>query len=133
MIFVCLLLCSALACGEWVSMDVEATAYCSGPCCCGPRARGVTADGTEVSDYPYGVAVDPRVIAYGTPVWIPLGYGYLDNQQPDDRVFYADDTGGIIRRRTRATGRVHVDLRFRRHSSAVRYGVRTITIYVWRD
>ena len=119
---------------DWVAMEVTATAYCSGTCCCGPRAANLTADGTDTITTPYGVAVDPRVIAYGTYVYVPLGCGYLDQQitNEDSRVFLADDTGGIIRRRTRTTGVPHIDLRFRTHRAALKYGKRTITIYLWK-
>ena len=119
---------------EWLPLEVVATGPCCGPCCCGPRAANLTADGTDTLTTPYGVAVDPRVIAYGTYVYVPLGCGYLDQQitNEDSRVFIADDTGGIIRRRTRQTGVPHIDLRFRTHRAALKYGKRTITIYIWR-
>lgn len=133
MILVLLLLITGASSGEWQPVEVVATAYCSGSCCCGPRAAGLTADGTDVRAWPYGVAVDPRWLPYGTPIIVPHGHGYLDQQQPDARLFYADDTGGTIRRRTRATGQPHIDLRFRQHGNAVRFGVRTITILVWKE
>ena len=129
-----LMLLATLACaGEWVPVEVIATAYCPCRVCCGTRAVGLTADGTDVQTWPYGVAVDPRWLPYGTPIWIPTGAGYLDQQQPEERTFYADDTGGTIRRRTRATGRPHIDLRFRQHANAIRFGVRAITVLVWRE
>jgi 3D (Asp-Asp-Asp) domain-containing protein len=107
------------------------------PCqvCCGVRAAGLTADGTDVRSQPYGIAADPTRLPYGTRIWIPLGIGYLDNQRPSDeqRQFTVDDTGGIIRRRTRATGRIHLDLRFRQHRNAQRFGVQTTTVWVWID
>jgi 3D (Asp-Asp-Asp) domain-containing protein len=93
---------------------------------------GLTADGTDVRDEPYGIAVDPRQIPYGTSVLIPAGNGYLDKSRPEDRVFLAYDTGGIIRRRTRSTGVIHIDLRFRRHNNAKKFGVKTITVWIWK-
>ena len=128
-----LLLAVLLHAGEWVPVEVTATAYCPCTRCCGERAVGLTADGTDVRTWPYGIAVDPRWLPYGTPILVPHGLGYLDQQQPAARVFYADDTGGTIRRRARATGRPHIDLRFRQHGNAVRFGVRVITVLVWRD
>jgi 3D (Asp-Asp-Asp) domain-containing protein len=131
---VLLLAVCVLAAEEWYPVEVIATAYCPCAICCGVRAVGLTADGTDVKDYPYGIAVDPKKIPYNTQIWIPQGNGYLDRQMPDDaaRVFYADDTGGIIRRRTRSTGTLHIDLRFRRHSSAVQFGVKPMTIWIWK-
>ena len=135
MITALLLLASALAAGEWVPLEVIATAY--DPCriCCGTRAQGITADGTRTRDESYGIAADPRSLASGTIVWIPTGVGYLDRQFPGDaqRQFRVDDTGGAIIRNTRETGIVHLDLRFIHHRNAVRFGRKRITVYIWKD
>ena len=127
-----LILCSVLAAEDWVPVEAIVTAYCPCSYCCGHRSVGLTADGTDVRDEPYGVAVDPKQIPYGTSIFIPAGEGYLDKSRPDDRVFVADDTGGIIRRRTRSTGVIHIDLRFQRHINAQKFGVKTMTIWIWR-
>lgn len=128
------LLSAALA-ASWEPLEVTATAYCPCQICCGRRAAGITANNTKVKDVPYGVASSPDYLPYGTYVWIPRGYGYLDNTYPSDeeRCFSVDDTGGIVRRRTRETGRVHIDLRFIQHRNALYFGVKRITIYVWKD
>lgn len=130
-----LLICVAAWAGDWVPMEVVATAYC--PCiyCCGSRAAGITADGTKVNEVPYGVASDPRVLPYGSTVWIPTGVGYLDTSRSEEesRQFPVDDTGGLLRTNTRRTGIPHIDLRFRTHWSAKRFGRKTITIYVWKE
>jgi len=130
-----LMLAAMLAAGEWVAVDVTATAYCPCQLCCGRRGVGITANGTDTRTEPYGIAADPTRIPYGSVIWIPTGEGYLDRSRPDDdaRQFTVDDTGGIIRRRTRQTGRVHLDLRFIQHRNAVRFGVRRMTVYLWKD
>lgn len=130
-----LLLCAMAQAGDWVPMEVNASGYCPCQICCGERAAGVTADNTKVKDVPYGVASDPRRLPYGTTVWIPLGVGYLDRSRKtdDDRQFTVDDTGGYLRTQTRRTDVVHIDLRFKYHSSAKRFGRRLITIYVWKE
>lgn len=128
-----LLLCAMAQAGEWVPLEVNASAYCPCTLCCGERAAGVTADNTKVRDVPYGVASDPRVLPYGTSVWIPPHIGYLDKSRPSDREFFIDDTGGYLRTQTRRTGVVHIDLRFKYHSSAKRFGRKLITIYIWRE
>jgi 3D (Asp-Asp-Asp) domain-containing protein len=126
------LLCSCFA-AEWQEIEVTATGYCICKVCCGERGVGITADGTDAREWLYGVAADPDRLPYGTVLWIPRGYGYLDRTYgDDDRAFTVDDNGGIIRRRTRATGRIHIDLRFIHHWSAKRFGVRRMTIYVWK-
>lgn len=135
MLRILLILPALLWGGEWKPLDVIATAYCPCSICCGVRAVGLTADGTDVCSTPYGIAADPKVLPYGTLVWIPKGNGYLDRQTPadDDRQWWVDDTGGIIRRRTRSTGITHIDLRFIRHKSAQEFGIRHITIYIWAE
>lgn len=129
-----LLLCAVAWTAEWVEMEVNASGYCPGICCCGSRAAGVTADNTKVRDVPYGVASDPLYLPYGTVVWIPPDIGYLDRSRREDeqRQFFVDDTGGYLRTQTRRTGQVHIDLRFKYHSSAKRFGRKIITILVWK-
>ncbi len=66
------------------------------------------------------VAVDPRVIPYGTKLWIvsPDGtqvYGYA----------VAGDTGGAVR-----TGAVLVDLYFDTYGECSRFGRRTMNVYI---
>lgn len=130
-----LLLVAIAGAAEWVAVDVTATAYCPCKICCGLRGVGITANGTDTRTTPYGIAADPDRIPYGSTIWIPTGEGYLDKSRPDDdaRQFTVDDTGGIIRRRTRQTGRVHLDLRFIQHRNAERFGVRRMTVYLWKD
>lgn len=124
---------TAMPAGEWVATEATLTAYCPCKVCCGVRAKGVTADGTRTSEYPYGVAADFRSLPAGSRLWIPRGLGYLDRTYPNDRSFVVDDTGGALIRNTRRTGRIHLDLRFVYHGSAVRFGVKTVTIFVWKE
>lgn len=119
--------------GRWVT--VRATAYSphdaidgSYHASKGERWRWITADGrTDVRQSPYGIAV-PRLAggrpawAFGTRVIIPAGQGYLDQTGPADRIFTVDDCGGGIRGRTESTGILHIDLRYRYESSAMRFG-----------
>lgn len=127
-----LMLVAALHAGDWIETTAILTAYCPCAVCCGDRAAGLTADGTDVATSHYGIAADPQRLPFGSWLYIPTGNGYLDNQQPDDRVFRVDDTGGIVRRLTRKTGIIHLDLRFIHHRSAVKFGVRTATVWVWQ-
>jgi 3D (Asp-Asp-Asp) domain-containing protein len=129
-----LLLIAALAqAAEWVPVEATLTSYCPCKICCGARAKGITADGTDTKEYPYGLAADLRALPAGSRIWIPTGIGYLDATFPTDRGFVVDDTGGALIRNTRKTGRIHLDLRFRYHGSAVRFGVKTVTVYVWKE
>ncbi len=132
---VLLLLTLCLHAGEWVATEAVLTAYCPCSYCCGHRAAGITADGTDTRSTPYGIAADPERLPYGTSAYIPTGAGYLDHQRSDDsgRVFLVDDTGGTVRRNTRRTGTIYLDLRFVQHRSAVRFGVKTATVYVWNN
>jgi 3D (Asp-Asp-Asp) domain-containing protein len=96
----------------------KTTGYC--PCwrCCGWGADGHTAIGRDVRVHPFGIAVDSGLIAYGTPLLVP-GYGFAA----------ADDTGGAMRQDARS-GVLHIDLRFREHEEAQRWGVRWMWIAV---
>jgi 3D (Asp-Asp-Asp) domain-containing protein len=128
-----LLLAATLAAGEWVPMEVEATAYCPCKICCGVRGVGITSTGVKTWEEPYGVAVVPRQIPYGTRLFVPGGFGYLDRSRTTEsgRTFQADDTGGALHSDSNRTGAVRIDLRFRTHWSARRFGRKTITIYRW--
>ena len=128
-----ILAAGALLAADWEPVEATITAYCPCALCCGRRAVGLTADGTDVRSSPYGVAADPDRLPYGTSVYVPAGIGYLDQSRPDDRVFLVDDTGGLIRRRTRATGMIHLDLRFIHHRNAMRFGRQVATVWIWRD
>jgi 3D (Asp-Asp-Asp) domain-containing protein len=94
------------------------TGYC--PCwrCCGVGSDGHTSTRRDVRDYPFGLAVDSGLMPYGTQVLVP-GYGLAD----------ADDTGGAMRQHAR-DGLLHIDLRFKTHAEAQRWGVRWLWIAV---
>lgn len=129
-----LLIFSLLSAGEWRPLIVEATAYCPCKICCGVRAAGRTADGTRTNEYRYGVAVAfPKEIPYRTPIMIPTGNGYLDQQSPTERVWYCDDTGGRLKTEQEEKGITRIDLRFIQHGNAVRFGRRRMTIFIWVD
>lgn len=130
-----LLICTAAWAGEWKPLQVEATAYCPCKICCGVRAKGITANGTDTREVPYGVASDPTYLPYGSRVWIPPARGYLDASCSEDeqRQFSVDDTGGGLVRETREYGILRIDLRFIQHRNAKKFGRKRMTIYVWRD
>lgn len=63
----------------------------------------------------YGIAADPRVLPYGTEIYVP---GYWEALQRNKvskptRMTRVDDTGGAMRRSWRRYGVIHIDLRFR--------------------
>jgi 3D (Asp-Asp-Asp) domain-containing protein len=100
--------------GATRALTMVATAYDPGPVSTGKApgqpGYGVTASGMRAG---YGVvAVDPRVIPLGTRVYVP-GYG----------VAVAGDTGSAIKG-------YRIDLGFASYGEAVRYGRRTVTVYV---
>lgn len=93
---------------SWVK--VLTTAYCPCAICCGADADGRTAINRRVTSHPHGIAVEPRLIPYRTWLQVP-GYG----------VAMVDDTGGAMRQSAKR-GIVHLDLRFREHATARRWG-----------
>lgn len=134
-----LLVWLGLGWGQWIPralrkpdavVAMKTTGYCACGKCCGwewsqrglpvyssgrlkghLKRIGQTASGKMAR--PGRVAVDPKRFPMGTIFYIP-GYGWA----------VASDTGGAIRGQ-------HLDLFFWRHSTALRWGVRTPSIKVW--
>jgi len=98
---------------------VVATAYC--PCeeCCGEHADGRTATGRDA--YKAGVAVDPKHFPLGTRFDIP---GYERGPNGNGSWVLADDTGEDI-------NGMKIDVRFRTHREAKKWGKKRIKIRVW--
>jgi 3D (Asp-Asp-Asp) domain-containing protein len=97
-------------------LKLRVTAYCAGPCArCG--TTGVTATGRDARRT-RGVAVSAssrgRAVPLGRKVFLQ-GQGWLP----------VDDTGGGVRSN-------QLDLRFRRHSDARRWGTRVLPVKVKR-
>ena len=98
------------------------------------KDRWRTAAMVDVREQPYGVAVPHSrgvpSVPYGSRIYIPQGHGYLDSSRRHDRWFTADDTGGIISQRTRTTGTLHIDLRYKTEYSALKFGRKTMLVYI---
>lgn len=92
------------------TITAKLTGYCPCEKCCGSWADGVTSTGRSAK-LP-GAAVDPKMIPYRSMLVIP-GVGKR----------LADDTGGAMRQAGRR-GEYHIDVRFRTHKEALRFGVR---------
>lgn len=98
----------------WVR--VLTTGYCPCAICCGADADGITARGRSVRQHPFGIASDFGLVTPWLTLDIP-GYGRA-------RV---DDTGGAMRQSAKQ-GVVHLDLRFKTHQQARRWGRRWLWI-----
>jgi 3D (Asp-Asp-Asp) domain-containing protein len=111
-------------------MSLLTTGYCRCGHCCGwrrnwfgrpviasgprkgkPKQVGITASGTRA--VPGTIAADTDVLPFGTLVYVP-GYGY-------GRV---EDRGSDIKGR-------HIDLYFRSHRAAQKWGRQRLTVQVW--
>ena len=88
------------------SLNVVATGYTPGD----PGCTGITYTGTKASRGT--IAVDPKVIPFGTKLYIP-GYGYG----------VAADTGGAIKGNK-------IDLCYETRAEALNWGIKNITVYV---
>jgi len=98
---------------EWESLGYfKLTAYCSCERCCGGGADAKTATGTTVKAN-HTIAVDPKVIPYGTIVMIN-GEDYV-----------AEDCGGKVK------GKV-IDIYFDDHDDAVNFGVQYAEVFIKR-
>ena len=115
--------------GRWIT--VEATAYCPCDLCCDTRTER-TANGTDTNARPYAVAASPD-LPFGTTLLIPVGVGYLDKTYPREsqRLFVVDDRGGALRTEWRRSGITRLDLRYKSHDYAVRFGRRTIAVQIF--
>lgn len=81
----------------------------------GDKGFGITATGTKARRNPNGystVAVDPRVIPYGTKLYIE-GYGYA----------IAEDTGGAIKGNK-------IDVFFNTNKECMNWGRRTVVVHI---
>jgi 3D (Asp-Asp-Asp) domain-containing protein len=120
----------------WMLVPAVITAYqpdvdCAVDAAGRPTHRTSTRVSTDA--HPYGIAADPGLLPYGTPVMVPE---YLDLRFPD-KAWQIDDTGGALRRDAGEIGIVHLDLRYRTVHSAVKTGRRWAEIRVdvtgWSD
>jgi len=103
---------------KYIEMEVNASAYCSCEICCYPYSDGVTSRGVDAKTK--GVAVDPKIIPYGSIIEIP-NYGTV----------VADDTGGAMRGRDK-NGLVKIDVRFKTHQEALNWGRNKLTIKIYK-
>lgn len=87
-------------------MQVGATAYCNDP---------ITATGTK-PQVGRTIAVDPRVIPYGTRVYIPQF----------DKIFIAEDCGSAIKGK-------RIDIYMQDYDTCMEWGFKTIDIYILND
>ena len=105
------------------SRNVTATGYCPCKICCEQYSYEVTGvpNKTASGTTPTAgrtLAVDPKMIPYGTEVIIKGSNGY-------DGTYVAEDKGGAIKE----DGRSQIDMYFNTHQEALKFGVRNITIY----
>jgi 3D (Asp-Asp-Asp) domain-containing protein len=107
---------------EWRNLGTYTlTAYCSCQICCGEYALNRPIDGNgdpivytsigAIAKAGVTIAVDPRVIPYGSEIKI------------NDHVYIAQDTGGAI------TG-ARIDIYFDDHQEALEFGLQTAEIYI---
>lgn len=91
------------------------TAYC--PCmkCCGKWANGITSTGTLAAEG-RTIAVDPRVIPYGSTVTLYYEDGTV-------HTYTAEDCGGAIREN-------RIDVFFADHQAALQFGVQRAYVYM---
>lgn len=103
--------CKCGECCGWKRNWLGRPVYASGPRRGTPKAVGITASGTVAR--PGTVAADPRVLPFGTIVYVP-GYGYG----------VVEDRGGDIQGHK-------LDLYFNSHRAALKWGRVRKDVKVW--
>lgn len=97
----------------------KVTAYCACQSCCGKSpdhpAYGITATGTRATQG-RTIAVDPRVIPYGTVLYFEGPDGLIGG-------YVAEDCGGAIKGN-------RIDLYFDSHEDALEWGIKEKDIYI---
>ena len=94
--------------------EFKLTAYCPCAKCCG-KTDGITATGTTATEG-RTIAVDPRVIPYGSTVTIYFADG-------TSHTYTAEDCGGAIKEN-------RIDVFFDSHGAARAFGVQSAMVYV---
>ena len=93
--------------------EFSLTAYCPCTICCG-KSDGITATGTLATEG-RTIAVDPRVIPYGSSTTIYFADG-------TSHTYTAEDCGGAIKEN-------RIDVFFDDHQAAREFGVQTAYVY----
>lgn len=104
--------CAVLDIGEPLG-EFRLTAYCPCSRCCG-KTDGITSTGTTAAEG-RTIAVDPRVIPYGSSVTIYFADG-------TSHTYTAEDCGGAIKEN-------RIDVFFADHQAAREFGVQTAYVY----
>jgi len=103
--------CKCQQCCGWKRNWLFQPVYASGPNKGKRKKVGITASGTKAR--PGTIAADTRIFPFGTIMYIPYyGYGRVE------------DTGGNIKG-------YHIDLFFKKHEQALRWGRRKLKVRVW--
>lgn len=102
-------------CNDVFLGEYTLTAYCACSRCCGIWANGYTATGTLATEG-RTIAVDPKVIPYGTHVLLI----WPDGTQHS---YVAEDCGGGINGN-------HIDVFFNDHQAARVFGVQSAMVYL---
>lgn len=105
------------ACYDVFLGEYTLTAYCPCTRCCG-KDDGITATGTLAAEG-RTIAVDPRVIPYGTHVLLIFPDG-------TQREYIAEDCGGGVNGN-------HIDVFFSDHQAARVFGVQSAMAYVGKE
>lgn len=102
-------------CNDVFLGEYTLTAYCACSKCCGVWANGYTATGTLATEG-RTIAVDPKVIPYGTRVLLI----WPDGTQHS---YIAEDCGGGV-------NGSHIDVFFNDHQTARVFGVQSAMVYL---
>ena len=103
--------CPCRECCNWKRNWLFRPVIASGPQKGRPKKVGITASGKRAG--PGTIAADARLFPFGTVMYVP-GYGYG----------IVEDRGGAIRGH-------HIDLFYRSHAAAKKWGSKKLRVQVW--
>jgi len=103
----------------WKTVRAKVTSYCRCKKCCGHHSDNKTSEG-DCARTEDGCATDHRAIPVRSLVKIP-GVGYRE----------VDDTGSAMRK-SWGRGIYHIDIRFKTHTKALRWGTKNMNVKLYR-
>ena len=130
--------CSAAAKGKWVYAKVTAYTPWDAIDANSGFQDGYTSTMVDTTSSDpnsvYGIAADPRVIPYGTKIYVPGYWESLQNNRTliPTEMTKVDDTGSALVK-SAEMGVIHLDIRYRTSRKAKEWGVKWMNVFIYDE